>query len=142
MIKVGIDPDLTKSGVCVIKQMPFEKKEVLHLTTLPFFSTIELIKELAVGNEVMVVIEAGWLNNKSNFHGNYSANVSARIGKNVGENHAAGKLLAEAMEFYKIPYKLVRPTTEKWNAEFFKKVTKLERRTNAEERDALKLIWN
>ena len=135
MIYIGIDPDVNKSGVACWNKSTM----TLTVQCLKFFELFTYLKD--VGGPNKIFIEAGWLNKKSNFHGSHTANVSARIGKNVGENHATGKLLVEAMEFYKIPFRIVKPTTEKWDADFFKKVTKLERRTNPEERDALKLVW-
>ena len=140
-IFIGIDPDLDKSGYCSMNG-----KEVVELTTLEFFQMIEKIKTLAdfADNNnlsIQVIIEAGWLNATKSYHAAINKSVAARIGANVGENHATGKLLEQAMLFYGIPYKLVKPTTAKWNADFFKQVTKLTRRTNQEERDALKLVW-
>ena len=136
MIHIGIDPDLQKSGVCFI-----DGKTILELSVLPFFALIEKIKAAAAEQPVMVIIEAGWLNETKNYHAAKNKSIAARIGANVGENHATGKLLEEAMVFYGISYKLVKPTTAKWNADFFKKVTNYPSRTNQEQRDALKLVW-
>jgi hypothetical protein len=136
MIRIGIDPDLKLSGFCVLEQ-----NNILQLTTLPFFPMIENIKLLAIDYEVVVYIEAGWLNKTKNYHGAINKSVAARIGANVGENHAIGKKIEEAMLFYGIPYKLIRPTSQKWNAKSLLINTGYSKRTNQEERDALKLIW-
>lgn len=76
---IGIDPDLEKSGVAILGSE-------LQLKNLTFPETIELFR-----NEQdcikKVVIEAGWQNKKSNFHGRYNQSKSEgeRIAKNVGK---------------------------------------------------------
>ena len=136
MIHIGLDPDLQKSGVCFI-----DGKTIIELSVLPFFALIEKIKATAAEYPVMVVIEAGWLNKTKSYHAAINKSVAARIGANVGENHATGKLLEEAMIFYGIPYRTIKPTSAKWNADLFKKITGYTKRTNQEQRDALKLVW-
>ena len=141
-ILIGIDPDLKKSGFAAI-----DGKKILEISTLSFFCMIEKIRCHAAfeddedGYSIFVIIEAGWLNATKNYHGAKNSSIAARIGANVGENHAVGKLLEEAMKFYGIPYKLVKPTSSKWDAKLFKQITGYAERNNQEERDAVKLIW-
>ena len=132
---IGIDPDLEKSGVAILG-------DELQLKKLTFPETIELFR-----NEQdcikKVVIEAGWQNKKSNFHGRYGQSKAEgeRIAKNVGENHATGKLIAEMAEALGLAVVLVRPTKNKLKSDEFNKLTGWNGRTNQEQRDAAMLIF-
>lgn len=144
--RIGIDPDLKKSGFAMIDVIPFVAPEVSVVDTMDFFELIEVLNVqkkycLDKGIKYIVFIEAGWLNKKSNYHVAFNKEIAGRIGKNVGENHAVGKLLEEYCIREKIDYKLVRPTTKKWDAELFKKITKYDKRTNSEMRDAVRAAW-
>ncbi|AXY60003.1 hypothetical protein [Acinetobacter sp. WCHAc010052] len=131
---IGIDPDLEKSGVAILGN-------TLELKNLNFAETVELFR---TQQDLIrkVVIEAGWLNRKSNFHGNGKQSKSAgeRIAKNVGENHATGKLLAEMAQSLGLAVVLVKPVRSKLNAEDFNKITGWQGRSNQEQRDAGMLI--
>lgn len=75
---IGIDPDLEKSGVAVLGRS-------LELKNLTFAETVELFRTHQ--DEIKkVVIEAGWLNKKSNFRFGHSKTAGEKIAKNVGEN--------------------------------------------------------
>jgi uncharacterized protein YjgD (DUF1641 family) len=132
---IGIDPDLEKSGVAVIDGS-------LQLFNLTFPELMELFSENK-DKIKKVVIEAGWLNKKSNFHARYgqSKNAGERIAKNVGENHATGKLIAQMAEYYGFNVLLVRPTRKKLNAEDFNRLTGWVGRSNQEQRDSCLLIF-
>ena len=132
---IGIDPDLVKSGVAIITD-----KMTLHNLTFP-----ELMQLFSDNKDQIkkVVIEAGWLNVKSNFHARYGQSKSAgeRIAKNVGENHATGKLIAEMAEYYNLNVILVKPTKKKYTAEEFNRLTGWVGRSNQEQRDAGALVF-
>lgn len=133
-IIIGIDPDLEKSGVAILGQS-------LQLKNLTFPETVELFRTLQ--DEIKkVVIEAGWLNRKSNFHGRYGQSKSKgeAIARNVGENHATGKLLVEMAKSLGLAVVEVRPTRTKLKAEDFNRITGWQGRTNQEQRDAAMLI--
>lgn len=132
---IGIDPDLVKSGVAILS-------DSLELKTMTFAETVDLFRSQQE-NIKKVVIEAGWLNVKSNLHSRYGQRktVGERIAKNVGENHATGKLLVEMAKSFKLNVVEVRPTRSKKNAEDFKRITGYLGRTNQEVRDAGMLIW-
>jgi len=108
-IWIGIDPDAEKSGVAV-----WDSKE-LTLLNLRFFELYEKLINCNMhcslnGKELTVVIEAGWLNTKSNWHSyGHGENVAAKIGTKVGANHQTGKLIAEACEYLGIEYQLKKP---------------------------------
>lgn len=132
---IGIDPDLIKSGVAILG-------DSLELKTLTFAETVELFRTQQ-DQIKKVVIEAGWLNSKSNMHGRIGQRktVGERIAKNVGENHATGKLLVEMAKSFDLNVVEVRPTRTKKNAEEFRRITGYMGRTNPEVRDAGMLIW-
>jgi len=144
-ILIGIDPDVDKSGVAYIGI-----DCVLILDNLTFFKLYDLlsyVKNLSekgkiIATPLKVYIEAGWLN-KSNWHtsDSKSRHVNTRIGNNTGSNHEVGRKIAEMCEYLKIDYELVRPTQSKVDAVYFKRLTKYQKRTNQEQRDAAMLIW-
>ena len=135
MVIIGIDPDLSKSGVASIV-------DGRHITYegLGFVELTERIRSDAK-NIKRVYLEAGWLNKKSNWHGGSSLGVASRIGKNVGENHATGKLLAQVINALGVDVVLVKPSTKKLNAEQFKKTTGINGKSNQDQRDAVMLVW-
>ncbi len=133
---VGIDPDLEKSGVAVLKDSS------LRLGNMRFYDLTQYF-EVNKDQIKKVVIEAGWLNKKSNLHSRYgqSKRAGERIAKNVGENHATGKLLVEMAESLGLTVVLVKPTKSKKNSEEFNRITGWQGKTNQEQRDAGMLIW-
>lgn len=134
---VGIDPDVDKNGVA------FWANGKLRLHTMKFFELMNALEDMQMTSiDVFVRLEAGWLNEKSNWHNEKAGvQVAARIGKNTGANHQAGKLIEEMLQYLNIPYELVKPTQSKVNAEFFKRLTKYPHRTNQEQRDAAMLVY-
>lgn len=131
---VGIDPDLEKSGVAVLKDGS------LRLDNMSFYDLTQYF-EVNKDQIKKVVIEAGWLNKKANFRGGHSKRVSEEISKRVGENHATGKLLVEMAESLGLAVVLVKPTKSKKNSEEFNRITGWQGRTNQEQRDAGMLIF-
>lgn len=132
---IGIDPDLEKSGVAILGSS-------LELKNLSFSEIVDLFR--TEQEKIMkVVIEAGWLNKKANFHCHVGQrkSVGERIAKNVGENHAKGKLLVEMAKSLNLNVLEVRPTKAKRNAKDFNQMTGWVGRTNQEQRDAAMLIF-
>lgn len=141
-IRIGIDPDIDKSGYCLIESAPFGKKNIVKLETLSFWDLITEIDTVHHSDSsLLVCIEAGWLNKISNYHAAGNVAIAGRIGKNVGENHAVGKLIEQFCKKAYIPYKLIKPESKKWNADLFKKITGYDNRTNQEHRDAVRAAW-
>lgn len=135
-IIIGIDPDIDKSGVASNNG---KDKELLNLT---YFELFEYLKEKqGIYEHILVLVEAGWLN-KSNWHKDEkgSAALNAKIGKHTGENHQVGKKIVEMLQYLKIKYKEIRPTSTKLNAKVFGMITGIKTRTNQEMRDAYMLI--
>jgi hypothetical protein len=132
---IGIDPDTEKSGFAI-----WQNKE-LFLYNLSFPKVQEFLLENK-DKIKKVVISAGWLN-KTNYHAKCSFNksVNSIIGERVGANHQIGKLIAEYCEHYNITFELSKPKAKKLDAETFKNITKFDKRTNQEQRDAGILVF-
>lgn len=131
---VGIDPDIDKSGVALIKD---KKVTLLNLT---FFELFDFFNK---EDPSLVIVEAGWLN-KGNWHtkDKGSAAINAKIGNNTGRNHETGRKIVEMLEYLKIPCLEKKPTQSKLNAKLFGMITKIKTKTNQEQRDAYMLIHN
>lgn len=135
---IGIDPDISKSGVAV-KQ----GKKITELRLMRYFELFDWLQtiKLAHGDDVTVYVEAGWLNAPSNFHkwNGQSKTVGERIAKNVGANHEAGRKIVEMLEYLDINHRLVRPAHSKMKPELFKQITGIDTK-NQEKIDAGVLI--
>ncbi|WP_042862523.1 hypothetical protein [Acinetobacter modestus] len=135
-IIIGIDPDLEKSGVAV------KWVDALSLNNLTFVELKDLIeRDQSIIKKV--VVEAGWLNEKANFHNrpNQSKTAGERIAKNVGENHAVGKLIVQLIESMGIPVQQLKPIRSKLTSKDFNRITGWNKSSNQEQRDAAMLIW-
>lgn len=135
-IIIGIDPDLEKSGVAI------KWPDALSLNNLTFVELKDLLeREQPVIKKV--VVEAGWLNQKANFHyqPNQKKEVGENIAKKVGENHATGKLIVQLIESMGIPVQQLKPTRSKLNAKDFNRITGWDKKSNQEQRDAAMLVW-
>lgn len=138
-IMIGIDPDVHRSGVAI------KRGDKLEVQTLTFFALFDALKAIYANEylvkSIIIRIEAGWLNEKSNFHGRYGQSKSAgeRIAKNVGANHETGRKIAEMCDYIGLPYELIRPQSAKWTPAYFKAITGIETK-NQEKIDAARLI--
>ena len=140
VIRVGIDPDINKSGFAITID-----GALVRVEARTFFDLCDMLnsaKNIArdVGAMLMVTIEAGWLIKKSNWHPAQGRGIRDRIAKNVGENHAAGKLIARWCNEAGIPHELIPPRGKVKSARF-KRLTGWNKRTNQDMRDAVMLIW-
>ena len=157
-VMIGIDPDVSKSGyACLI----IDKFEVdcgvpdTWETTKEFivnkYSFFEIFDQLNTFHKhkdsfydwkVKVFIEAGWLNEKSNWHvSGKGERVASRVGTKVGANHQVGKLIAEMCEYLGLEYELVRPQTSKMPVKVFRKITGYEGKIDQDGVDAGMLVW-
>ena len=140
MVRIGIDPDVEKSGLAITMN-----GALVCVEARTFFDLCEMLngaKNTArdVGAMLMVTIEAGWLIKKQNWHPAQGRGVRDKIAKNIGENHAAGKLIARWCDEAGIPYELVPPRGKVKSARF-KRLTGWNKRANQDMRDAAMLIW-
>jgi hypothetical protein len=140
VVRIGIDPDINKSGLAITMN-----GALVRVEARTFFDLCEILnsaKNIArdVGAMLMVTIEAGWLIKKQNWHPAQGRGVRDKIAKNIGENHAAGKLIARWCDEAGIPYELVPPRGKVKSARF-KRLTGWNKRANQDMRDAAMLIW-
>jgi hypothetical protein len=137
-IYIGIDPDIERSGVAILDA----HNKMLVLKNLTFWQLYDFLHNNS--ERILVVrIEAGWLNHKSNWHtcSGQSKTAGEKIARNVGMNHATGILICQMCVFLEILYEEVRPTSHKVDAKLFKSITKYEDKTNQEQRDAAMLVF-
>jgi sulfur carrier protein ThiS len=132
---IGIDPDVTKSGVA------YKNGKTVELYNYSFFDLFDYLKSLKLSQEkIIVYIECGFLN-KSNWHTTNGSNaINAQIGQRTGANHETAKKIVEMCVYLELKYFEIKPTKSKVNADFFKQITKIDKRTNQEQRDAYMLI--
>lgn len=108
-IIVGIDPDTARSGIAT-----YYNGELL-VEALAFPALIEKLYILAtLPEDVLVVVEAGWLNEKSNFR-NISGKRSDAISKKVGRNQQTGILICEMAEHYGLEVIRQMPFDKCWS---------------------------
>ena len=138
MIKIGIDPDISKSGFCILLN-----NEVKELSLLSFFDLTAHLLELKeyydnCKQKYVVVIEKGE-SNKALFNAKGGAGVANKIAMQTGKNFAVTELLIEFCDREKIPYKLYVPKSAKWSHDYTKKIVKnLPKQTNPDKRDAIR----
>jgi len=137
MIKIGIDPDVERSGVAEWDG----SKLTLHTMTL-----IELFDFLSENktNDIQIYIECGWLIKKTNWkRSGKSIGVNERIAERTGANHEIGKQIIKFCEFHNIEFFKIKPSGlgKRYNSKQFQKLTGYDKQTNEEKRDAAFLVW-
>lgn len=151
---IGIDPDVDKSGVaCVNKETGTR-----DLFTAGFWDVVGFINQFRDHIRV-VVIEAGYLNPKSNFRDREQISdamksdnpvaalksakrTGEKIAEKVGRNHQIGKLLVEYCERENIPFMAIQPIGHKiTSTRLFKQMYGITtKKADQEIRDAFHLI--
>lgn len=132
---IGIDPDLKESGFAIWDR--HEKK----FTLLTCLDMVDLNDALMSRPEPsFVVLEAGWLIGKANWHNSGKGRAAERTAKNVGENHGTGKIIMAFCIKKNIPYTLIKPKG-KITHQLFQVYTRWTENTNQEERDAAMLVF-
>lgn len=133
---IGIDPDVDKSGVCIVNEM----LQIERLTTMDLVDLFVLIEGMR-DYDIRVIVEAGW-KNKTNFHVGAMDNAwkSAKIGSHVGANHEIGRQIIKFCEKVGIECHAIKPKGHKMSALDFKRISGWTKRTNQEMRDAYKII--
>lgn len=135
MIIVGIDPDLKKSGVCVLVN-----GEISRLESLTLFELMDEVVILnACSNDVIYAIE-DVNKNKAVYSRKTSKQAMLKIAQNVGQVKAACTLIQEMIkritgnDCLLVPPGVGRQV--KNNPELFAKLTGYEKRTNEDKRDS------
>lgn len=134
-IIIGIDPDLIKSGVAL-----YRPDKSLELSCLNLPDLVKLFQEHKERIE-KVVIEAGWLIKKSNWHGGEKIGIAENVAKKVGMNHATGLHIECFARALGLRVQLLEPQGKK-NHEQFCRITGYQgKTTNPETRDAGLLVF-
>jgi hypothetical protein len=148
---IAIDPDCEKSGVAMLyANKQFELQSLEFPKLIDFIQLKKNFFDFAPLN-LIVIVEAGWLN-QSNWHVNrgQSNRVAASIGNKTGRNHEAGRKIIECLRYLDIDVREVRPLKKCWKGregkitheELSYFVPGLPSRTSQDVRDALLLAWN
>ena len=145
---IAIDPDKEKSGVAFLKP----KTRQLEVSNLTFPMLLDYLQHTKkVQGETMesliVVVEAGWIVKKSNFH-EAQGHRAEKIAKDVGANHETGRKIIEMCKHYGIEVVQHPPLVKCWKGkdrkitqEELASFTGLTGRTNQDGRDAALLAW-
>ena len=138
MIKriIGIDPDLTKSGVAVA-----EGGKLLELAALPFPQLLAFAAEAEQQDAVFVVEDVE--HDKTTYHrASTNTRQHARIAQNVGQVKGVARVLIECLESMGREVIKIKPLSgpvkyrAKREADYFNQITGWQGRTNADMRDA------
>lgn len=146
---VAIDPDKDKSGVAFLHTQT-RQLEVTNLSFPLLLDYLQHCKKIRddENQSLIVVVEAGWMIKKSNFH-NAQGHRAERIAKDVGANHETGRKIVEMCKHYGIDVLEHAPLTKCWKGkdrkitqEELSSFTGLMGRTNQDARDAALLAWS
>lgn len=155
---IGIDPDSDRSGVALLVRADAS----LVLQTLPFPELLDYVKgvndraRMIENKTLLVVVEAGWLNDTANYHGYHRDRRGEKIARDVGRNQETGRKILEMCRHWGVNCSEVAPLPlrigklQLWKGkdgkithEEFSALTGFARaRTNQEERDAALIAWN
>jgi hypothetical protein len=146
---IAIDPDVEKNGVAYLEPATL-KLEVLSLTfpqLLDYLQTVNYENELTDNKKILIVVEAGWLNQISNFH-TAAGRKGQRIAKNVGANHEVGKKIVEMARHYGFEVVEQKPLKKIWKGkdgkithEELAAFTSITKKTSQDGRDAALIAW-
>ena len=133
---MGIDPDLSKSGVALVVG-----GTLLELSALPFPQLLELARAERLSHTVFVVEDVE--HDKTTYHrAHTNARQHARIAQNVGQVKGVARVLIECLESMGCEVIKIKPLSgpvkhrAKREADYFNKITGWQGRTNADMRDA------
>ena len=146
---LAIDPDTDKSGVAFLT---ISEKKVNEIFTAAFPQLLGYFQRIDLEYpKVIVIVEAGWLN-ESNWHVNKfdTKSSAAAKGNAVGRNHETGRKIIEMAKHYGMTVEAVKPLRKFWKGPdnkitheqlaYF--VPGIPGRTNQEMRDAALLCWD
>lgn len=145
---IAIDPDKDKSGVAFLKP----KTRQLEVTNLTFPLLLDYLQHAKKKGEethesLIVVVEAGWMVKKSNFH-DAQGHRAEKIAKDVGANHETGRKVVEMCRHYGIKVLEHAPLRKGWKGkdgkithEELASFSGIMGRTNQDARDAALLAW-
>lgn len=136
MVFLGIDPG-TRTGLA-----KWDGSDLKIWPAKDFWSAFDIFHELRVdyGDDLVTVIEKPDLN-RPLFNKRITGRKRDRYAMNVGSVKRDGQLWVAYMEHRGFPYKAVRPSTSKWDADTLRRITGYRGRTSEHGRDAAKLVF-
>ena len=147
---IAIDPDVDRSGVAFL-HLPSRELHCEAKTFPELIDDLHATKQAtdALGEPLIVIVEAGWLN-RSNWHvqAGDSRRKAAAIGRAAGRNHEVGRKIVEMARHMGIETVEQRPLQKCWRgpdgkitAAELAQFTGYTRRTSQDMRDAALLAW-
>lgn len=143
---IGIDPDTENSGIAVWDK---HYQNYILISNMDFWTLINFLSmgyanktgQLDDWSEInfIVVIDAGWLVKKTNFH-HHKGGTRDKVSVNVGRNHQVGILIMEYCMRNGLNYSLHEPSG-KMPANTFQKLTGWKESTNQDSRDAAMIVF-
>jgi len=134
MTIIGIDPDVSHNGIALYSSAG---GYVLSRANLP-----DTIAYIVSNKPDIVIISAGWLNKKTNFHKFANSEIGMKIAERVGGNHAIGKELERQIRALGFPVLLAQPRSKKVDSKTFIAATGYVGKSNQDSRDAAMCIWH
>lgn len=139
----AIDPDLNASGVAVWDSA----SKCWVLAEKVSIENIVSILDGIPKNELIIYVEAGWMNKKSNFRKTKSWGTTEAISMKVGQNHAMGKTIVKILEAAGCTVQTFKPLRKgifkkstgwtKYGREYVQEQSGITKRINDEVRDAI-----
>ena len=139
---IAIDPDVDKSGVAEL-HVPSRRIEAMALRFADLMDYLQHVKAnfAEKGENVVVIVEAGWMN-ASNWHTGRVRSIAAatKTGQNTGRNHETARKIAEMSRHYGLDTMEVKPLrNELCKLMEASGVAPMLTRTNQEMRDSILL---
>lgn len=130
MTIIGIDPDVNKSGVCLLTDGSIEWLGNMHLW--------ELFGYILNTENLLIIIEAGWLSKEGKELKNKSYHSGGKGSSyDVGRNSEIGRQIVKFCEAHKVNYKTYPPKGySSVDHNLFVKITSYTGRTNEDNRVA------
>lgn len=143
---IGIDPDIRKSGVAILDT----RTKALELKSLSLPNLMVELTQYQAREDILVVVEAGWVNKITNYHTGAYGRANNRIAYSVGCNHQIGKDIIDICDYFAINVLHKPPLRKIWRGndrkitheELSQFIPNLPKQTNQEERDACLLAWD
>jgi hypothetical protein len=136
-IIIGVDPDLHKSGIAIMKFGKF-----VEITTLPIWKLFDCLlfeNSISESSNGDIIVFLEYPDNTNTYH---AGGKGAAL--NVGKNQAIAIIIKEFLDEVGIKYKLLKPSGYSnffKDEKFFKQQTKWEGRTNNDARSAAAMVW-
>lgn len=113
---IAIDPDVGKSGVALLDTSARTIK-TMTMTFPELMDTLQHCRDAIVheGKSILVVVEAGWLN-QSHWHltARDSTRIAAAKGNAAGRNHETGRKIVEMARHYGLHVEEAKPLRKRW----------------------------